>query len=168
MEVMKICISYLYKSPSSPYNPSEAIFSRDEYQSDVGNLPHMNMMSSLDTLEMNDSQMEKVQGFIRASVSDIILSDEVHNFIDEVIIDEYEYVIKVQDLAKGILSHRCNPRCLQIIGDGKGPENYKFRKPNNLNISPENTKKCHIPILNNRSTECIEKLVKIGMDEPIV
>ena len=47
MEVRKIFLAYLSISEDSPYHPSDAIFSRDEYQSDVGNLPHMNMMISI-------------------------------------------------------------------------------------------------------------------------
>lgn len=47
MEVRLIFITYLYTSTSSPYHPSEAIFSCDEYQADVGNLPYMHMMISL-------------------------------------------------------------------------------------------------------------------------
>ena len=47
MEVRKIFIKYLYTSSTSPYHPSDALFSRDEYQSDAGNLPHMHMMISL-------------------------------------------------------------------------------------------------------------------------
>lgn len=140
----KIFVKYLYTSSTSPYHPSEAIFSRDEYQSDVGNLPHMHMMISLNTLEMNGEQMEKVQDLIRASVVDIIRSDEVQNLIDEGILDDYNDVYTIQDLAKGILAHRCSPRCLRRVGCGEGPENFKCRKPNNLKISPDNTQHCFI------------------------
>jgi len=47
MEVRKVFIAYLSISEDSPYHPSDAIFSRDEFQSDVGNLPHMHMMISI-------------------------------------------------------------------------------------------------------------------------
>ena len=47
MEVRKIFLAYLSISEDSPYHPSDAIFSRDEYQSDVGNLPRMHMMISI-------------------------------------------------------------------------------------------------------------------------
>ena len=57
---------------------------------------------------------------------------------------------------------------MRLIGDGDGPENFKCRKPNNLRMSPDNTQPCHIPLPNNHSAECIEKLIKIGLAEPIV
>lgn len=47
MEVRKILIDYLYDSPLSPYAPVQAIFARDEYQGDAGNLPHIHMMLSM-------------------------------------------------------------------------------------------------------------------------
>ena len=56
MEVRNIFIKYLYTRESSPYNRSDD-FSRDEYQSDIGNLPHMHMMISMDTLNMSDKEM---------------------------------------------------------------------------------------------------------------
>ena len=59
MEVRRIFILYLYTSPTSPYHPSDAIFSRDEYQADVGNLPHMHLMISLDIESMTSEQIEK-------------------------------------------------------------------------------------------------------------
>ena len=168
MEVRKIFIKYLYTSSTSPYNPSDAIFSRDEYQSDVGNLPHMHMMISMNTLEMNEEQTVKVNDLIRASIIDIVRSDEVQSLIDEGILNEYDDVYTIQDLARGILAHKCNPRCMQCKGDGEVPENFKCRKPNNLKISPDNTQHCHIPLPINHSPECVEKLVAIGLAEPIV
>ena len=59
MEVRRLFILYLYTSPSSPYNPADAILSRDEYQSDVGNLPHMHLMIALDIESMDSEQKEK-------------------------------------------------------------------------------------------------------------
>ena len=57
---------------------------------------------------------------------------------------------------------------LRRVGDGEGPENFKCCKPNNLKISPDNTRHCHIPLSTNHSLECIDKLVKIGLDDPIL
>ena len=49
MEVRKIFLHFIFESEDSPYHPTDAMFSRDEYQSDVGNLPHMHMMVSVNT-----------------------------------------------------------------------------------------------------------------------
>ena len=79
----------------------------------------MNMMISMDTLEMDEEQLKKMQDLIRASVVEIVRTDEVQSLIDEGILDEYDDVYKIQDLAKSILAHRCNPRCLRRVGPGE-------------------------------------------------
>ena len=63
-EVRKLFISYLYTSSTSPYDPADAIFSRDDYQSDVGNLPHMHMLISMYNLNMSDEQVEKLMSWL--------------------------------------------------------------------------------------------------------
>ena len=98
---------------------------------------------------------------------DIVCSDEVHKLVDEGILDEYNDIYTIQDLARAILAHRCNPRCLRRVGDKDGTENFKCRNPNNLKISPDNTKHCFVPMPNNHSSECVETLVKIGLAEPV-
>ena len=90
---------------------------------------------------------------------DIVRSDEVQKLVDEGILDEYNDIYTIQELARAILAHRCNPRCLRRVGDGDGPDNFKCRNPNNLNISPDNTKNCFVPMPNNHSSECVETLV---------
>ena len=56
MEVRKIFLKFLCESEDSSYHPTDAMFSRDEYQSDVGNLPHMHMMVSVNTVNMTERQ----------------------------------------------------------------------------------------------------------------
>ena len=53
MEVREIFLNHLYTSSSSPYFPVREFFSRTEYQSDVGNLPHMHMMVCMNTSGIN-------------------------------------------------------------------------------------------------------------------
>ncbi len=97
MEVRKIFIKYLYNSSSSPYHPSEAIFCRDEYQADVGNLPHIHMMISLEKcIEINEEQTEKFHDLVRASIVDIVRGDEVQGLIDEGLLKDFSDVYEVQ------------------------------------------------------------------------
>ena len=168
MEVRKIFILYFYTSSTSPYHPSEAIFSRDEYQSDTGNLPHIHLMISLDLESMSVEQKTKISHLIRASVMEIVHSSEVQDLINEGIINSFEDVYSLQDLAKTILAHHCNQRCLRRIEDVDGPENFKCRKPDNFKISPDNTRNFFLPLTTKNSSECVDTLVKIGMDDPIV
>ena len=167
MEVRKIFLNYLFASEDSPYHPTDAMFSRDEYQSDVGNLPHMHMMVAVNTMDMTECQKEKVMDLIRASVIDIVRSDEVEGLVESGILNEYSDVYELQELANSILSHKFGRRCVKLTGAGDGPENFQCRKPNNLKISPDNTKHCYIPIAVKPSPECINKLVGIGMADPI-
>ena len=127
----------------------------------------MHMLIAVKCEELSNEQMEKMHELVRASVGNIVRFEEVDRLVDEGIINEFSDVYELQDLATEILAHHCNARCLRRVGDGNGPDNFKCRKPNNLIISPDNTKHCHIPLGNNFSQECIEKLIEIGMAAPI-
>ena len=88
--------------------------------------------------------------------------------VNKGILDDYSDIYKLQDLANEILAHHCTRRCLIRVGDGEGPENFKCRKPNNLKLSPDNTQHCYIPISRQPSPDCIQRLVQIGMADPII
>ena len=125
-------------------------------------------MISMNTLGMSDEQMEKVQDLIRASVVDIVRSDEVLSLIDEGLLDSHNDVYTIQDLASAILAHKCTPRCMRRVGHRGGPEDFQCQKLNNLKVSPDTTKHCFIPLPNNHSPDCVEKLVKIELADPIL
>ena len=106
---------------------------------------------------------------IRASVVEIVRSDELQDYVDQGVLESVEHVYTVKELANKILSHRCTQRCVRRIGDGEGPENFKCRKPDYLKMSPDNTRNCHIPLPSNISSDCKDVLVKIGLAEkPVV
>lgn len=46
-ETRSLFLNYLLKSPHSPFKQVDAIFARDEYQAEVGNLPHIHLMLSI-------------------------------------------------------------------------------------------------------------------------
>ena len=72
IEVRKLFLEYLYDSPTCPYAPVNAMFARDEYQSDVGNLPHIHMMLSIEIDSLNEDQQRKIDNLIRASIYDTV------------------------------------------------------------------------------------------------
>ena len=76
MEVRKLFLEYLYDSSTWPYAPVNALFARDEYQSYVGNLPHIHMMLSIDIDLLNEDQ-QKIDNLIRAPICDIVQTNEV-------------------------------------------------------------------------------------------
>ena len=115
MEVRILFIRYLCESSSSPFAPVECIFSRDEYHSDVGNLPHMHMMLCIDKTGMSEEVIHRLHELVRASIANIVRLDEVQGLVDEGIFERFEDVYELQDLADIILPHRCAPRCLMRI-----------------------------------------------------
>ena len=167
MEVRSLFIDYLIGSDESPYAPVDAVFVRDEFQDLMGNLPHIHMLLSLDLKNATDAQRTRIDDLIRADVGSIVRSDEVQHLIDAGIFKSDDDLIKLEKLSRQILPHRCSPRCLIRIGDGDGPENFMCKSNNNLKLSPDITKDCLIDLPMNLSTSCMERLIRIGMLEPI-
>ena len=72
----------------------------------------------------------------------------------------------IEELAKEILTHGCNPRCLRRISDSDEPEAFVCRKPNNLKLSPDNTQHSYIPLPVKFDEECVKRFKDIGIIEP--
>ena len=89
METRKFLIDYLRGSPSSPYYSVDAIFMRDEYQEFSGNLPHIHLMLSMKLKYKTEDQKERIDNVIRASVGNIVKSEEVDEYIKEGIFKSY-------------------------------------------------------------------------------
>ena len=53
------------------------------------------------------------------------------------------------------------------IGPGEGPENFKCRKLNNLTVNPNHTKHYFMQLVKSRNAECVQRLIKVGLAEPI-
>eukprot|EP00957_Ditylum_brightwellii_P000188 15423-Ditylum_brightwellii.AAC.1 len=81
------------------------------------------------------TEKDFVKDLIRASVLDIIWPSEIQRFIDEGVFQCVDDVIKIIELGKTILPHRCNPCCLAQVDDNK----FKCRKLNDLLVSKDNT-----------------------------
>ena len=163
MEVRKLFLEYLYDSPTCPYAPVNAMFARDEYQSDVGNLPHIHMMLSMDFEHLSDDQRKKIDDLIRASICDIVRTDEVQHLIDDGIFTDTKDYEEMQKDAGNILPHICNARCKKRVDHKNCPSDFKCRKTNNLKMSPDNTKHCYVQLPNEHTPECIQRLIQIGL-----
>ena len=108
-----------------------------------------------------------MEDLIRASVIDIVHSDEIQDFVDDGLFKEYSDVFAIQELARKILAHKCTRRCKARIGDKEGPENFRCRKTNELMITPDNTNHCYLPMTRLPSPDCLEKLIEIGLADNI-
>lgn len=162
-EVCKLFIDYLRKSPSSPYKSVLSIFARNEYQKEVGNLSHIHLMLQIYWRLLNESQTAFVKDLIRASVLEIVRTSEVQTLLDEGIfksMDDYQDMMKD---ARKFLPHICNPRCLARVG----PDQYRCRKLNNLKVTTDNTKHVFKDLPNNFSHECVNRLIKCGLAQPL-
>ena len=113
MEVRTIFINYLCNSPTSPYHPIRSIFSRDEFQGDVGNLPHIHMMAEMDLKRLNEVQKENLEELIRASLCDIIRSEDIEILKEEGIIKNMSDISEIERDAECFLRYRCSKRCLR-------------------------------------------------------
>ena len=63
--------------------------------------------------------------------------------------------------ASKILSRFCIPRCLRRISDGDHPGHFVCRNPNNLKLSPDNTKYSFIHLPKNLTTN--RKDIPVGI-----
>jgi hypothetical protein len=105
----RIFMDYLKTSPSSPFKRVESIFTRHEFQSSVGNLPHIHAMIQVMWHELSEDEKDCVNECICASYLDIIRVDKIQNLIDEGLLKHPSDVKIITQLAKEILVHHCSP-----------------------------------------------------------
>jgi hypothetical protein len=164
-ESCRIFLDYLKKSPSSPFKNVDSIFARHEFQSTVGNLPHIHAMLKVKWENLSQEERECVNDCIRASVLDIVRVDEVQRHVDEGLFKHPSDLKNVIDIAMAVLPHKCNPRCLVMTG----PNKFTCRKPNYLLMNPQpgNTHEKYVDLPNSMSIESLRQLEKVGIIEPI-
>jgi predicted GIY-YIG superfamily endonuclease len=163
-EIFPLFIDYLKYSPSSPFKRFLAVFARKEYQSNRGNLDHDHMMLALNFNQMNEEEKAFVNDLIRASIYDIVRSDEVPRMIEEGIFNHPEDVHTVYEDAEKFLGHRCNDSCLVRRPDGT----YRCRKIDNVKASLDNTKHMFQPLANDYSVPCLLILEEIGLTTKLI
>ena len=158
-EICILFINYLQRSSSSPFRNILSIFSRNEYQDDVGNLSHIHLILQIYWSVMTSDNKKFVKDLMRASTYDIVKPDEVQNMIDHGIfktIDDYHDMVLDAEIFS---THICNERCLYRVGLNK----FKCRKPNNLLISKDNTKHTYKLLPNKYEKKTVELLKIIGI-----
>ena len=136
------------------------VFSRKEYQAEVGNLSHIHLLGNV--CQLSEQSQIELFDLTRNNVVDIIKPEEVDKIIKEGIIEHKDYVIQVQLDGMTYLIHICNSPCLV-------PHKYGnlICCAKNDRKSEENTKHVLIDLPNNLSKLCIEFLEKSGLSTPI-
>lgn len=165
-EVMDLFLTYLRKSPTSPFRKVESIFVRHEYQKDRGNLSHIHLILEVKWKDLSPEEEGFVEDLIRASILDIVRTEEVESLINEGIFKSLEEYHKMIKYAMKFLPHRCHAGCLVRVGPG--PSDFICKKVNNRLKSSDPTKHMFKESSSNWSQECIDRLVKIGLAEEVI
>ena len=165
LETRKLFIKYLLTSESSPFGPAGALFARDEYQADEGNLPHIHAMLKAKEGRTQE-EIDKMIDLIRCSGGDIVRVDEVDLRIQEGYISCREEADKICELGCRILSHgECTHRCLRKVSHTDGSVSLECRKLNNLKVSEDNTKHTYQELPQRLTDDTIEVLRRVGLAE---
>ena len=128
LESRKLFIKYLLTSDSSPFDPTDALFTRDEYQADQGNLPHIHAMLKVKDCQ-SDEEIEQTIDLFRCSGGDIMRANEVPLRIQQGYISCAEEREELCKLGEKILGHgECNHRCLRKVTHLHGSTSLKCRK----------------------------------------
>ena len=110
METRILFLEYVYNILTLPYAPVDAMWARDKYQDSVGNLPHIHLIKCIDEKAMSHEQKAKMDDLIRASICDIVRSDEMQHLIDDGIFKSVDNHKDMQNDAGDILPHICTER----------------------------------------------------------
>ena len=114
---------------------------------------------------LNQEQKSFVEDLVSASVCDIVPTKNVASLIEKGIMKKKHEYDEIVELSTNILAHFCSPRCLRRVSDGDGPDAFVCRKPNNLKLSPDNTKHCFLKLPMNLTSECKNILEDIKLKE---
>ena len=166
-EVSKLFIDYIQKSPSSPFKRVGGIFTRYEYQKDVGNLSHIHLILQVLWDELDDQEQAFVQDLIRASNNEMVRPEEVEPLIEEGVFKNQEDWLDMQRDGEKFLPHICNERCKMRVSSNGKPEDTKCRKINNNKISKDCTKDTFMELPQNWSKDCIDRLIMVGLAEVV-
>ena len=107
------------KNHISALGTCTAIFARDEYQGDAGNVCHNHLILAIDKSTMNESTENYIQDLIRTFVFEVVKTNEdIPRLLDNGLLHSIEE--EVQDIhqrANLILRHKCDERCLVRVGE---------------------------------------------------
>jgi predicted GIY-YIG superfamily endonuclease len=141
-----------------------AIFARDEYQADSGNLPHNHLILAIDKSTMNGDAENFIQDLIRTSVMEIVRTeDDVERLLREGLLKSIDEINDVTALAGRILPHNCNARCKRRVGTGNSEADFECRKLHSVRDCPDTTRHNYVPIRYNFQQPMLEVLEDIGM-----
>ena len=168
-EVRRIFLKYLTYSKTSVLRKVRHAFWRDEYQDDVGNLPHIHGMIALDKDTMSDKEViDFVCGLIRSNVASLFSTRELERYVELGVFNKKHDWFEMTELAERILPHKCSKRCMIRISDGGGPECFQCKKPHPTAGRQDPLEDEFRETKFSLSPECMETLERIGVYKPPV
>ena len=163
IETRSIFLEHLLKKVSGYGGKCEVFFSRDEYQANSGNLPHMHFVIVVDRTNMPPNAEEILMDAIRGSPWDIAKPEDVETLINEGLVQHVDEIPEIAPLAETLLKHVHDSRCYRRTGDGDGEESLKCRKMHSLHDTPDPTSHQHIEIPVHFQPEFNSLMERLGM-----
>ncbi|MDB4430361.1 hypothetical protein N9140_00205, partial [bacterium] len=154
------------KTQCTRLKTNTAIFARDEYQKDTGNLCHNHLIFAVDTSTMNGDTEKFIQDLIRTSVMDIVKSEDVERMLANGLLKSVDEVAEVHDLANVILRHNCDDRCKIRVGPGESENDFRCRKLHAVRDSTDCTTQSYITIPHEYKESTLEVLEDMGLFVP--
>ena len=146
---------------------SVAIFSRDEYQKDDGNLNHNHLILAIDKEKITTESENCIQNLIRTSVLEVIKSDDdINRLIDSGVLKSVDEINEVTERADKILRHHCNDRCRKRIGTRNSDKDFRCQKMHSVRDNPDPTKHSYVPINYRYQETFLDIMNEIGMYSP--
>ena len=140
----------------------KVFFSRDEYQGESGNLPHMHFVLVVDRTSMPPNAEEILMDAIRASPWEVVKGNDVDALIDDGLMQSIDEIPEVAGLAASVLKHVHDSRCYRRTGAGDGEEHLKCRKMHSLHDTPDCSTHQHIKIPVNYTPEFNNLMERLG------
>lgn len=131
LETRRLLLDFVIKSAKNILG-RETIdaFFRDEYQESTANVCHIHGLIALSKADLsNDEFKEFVCNLQRNAICDLIISDEIDEFIEEGILRDEADWERYMETAEQVLTHKCDNRCKKRVDDtGDDDKDLKCRK----------------------------------------
>ena len=126
MQVRKILRKYICESDEKPLGKVVLFFGRDEYQEEKGNLFHVHWLVGTEDDYSTEEGREKLQKLIRGFSQQIILQEEIQDFVDRGLLKNAGQASAVRECALVVLKHDCSSVRHQLQ-TGEDDRNTKCR-----------------------------------------
>ena len=121
-----------------------AMFSRDEYQKESGNLFHEHFVLAILKATLDRDSERFVQDLLRTSAFDVIRTDEIESLMQRGLLKSQDEAADQVERARQLLQHRCNQRCQRKVGTGS--DETVCRKLHSVRDSPDCSTHQFIPM----------------------